>query len=96
MTRRSEARVETRQAERYVGQICKHFAHRLPVDYAGARGRIAFPFGACTLDVEGHVLTLRAEAPDDGLLAQLELVMQKHLMRVAFRDRPEIDWIRAD
>lgn len=39
----SEARVPTTAARRYLGQLCKHFEHKLPVALAEHHGRIDFP-----------------------------------------------------
>lgn len=47
------ARAETEAAARYLGQLCKHFAHKLTVDYdpetKPGEGLIHFPWGACRL-----------------------------------------------
>jgi uncharacterized protein len=90
----SEARVATTMAARYLGQLCKHFAHRLPVSQAEREGRIEFPVGVCRLEAAGDTLILSAEAPDAESLARLEEVVARHLERFAFRDRPAIDWHR--
>ena len=37
----SEARVATAAPARYLAQLCKHFAHKLPVTLGDDRGRIA-------------------------------------------------------
>jgi hypothetical protein len=88
----SQARVETAMASRYLGQLCKHFEHRLPVQHDGARGRIEFSIGTCTLQAEPGVLILHAQSATDDALAQLESVVARHLERFAFRDKPEIGW----
>src|SRR5262245_59348360 len=90
----SEARVATALAARYLGQLCKHFAHKLPVRQTEREGRIDFPIGICRLEAEGDTLVLNAEAPDADSLARLEEVVARHLERFAFRDKPAIDWHR--
>ncbi|MBV9749730.1 MAG: DUF2218 domain-containing protein [Acetobacteraceae bacterium] len=90
----SEARVPTAAPRRYLGQLCKHFQHKLPVTLAEDRGRIEFPAGACLLDAEADTLVLRVTAGDDAALAGLEDVVARHLERFAFRDKPEIRWAR--
>ena len=92
--RTSQARVETEMASRYLGQLCKHFAHRLPVQHDDAQGRIEFSIGICTLQAEPRVLILHAQSATDDALAQLEGVVTRHLERFAFRDKPEIAWQR--
>lgn len=46
----AEARVGTARAQRYLGQMCKHFAHRCQVAQDGALGRIEFAGGICELE----------------------------------------------
>lgn len=94
----AEARVPTNVPRRYLGQLCKHFAHRLPVTLEEWRGAIAFPAGRCELDAaaEPGVLTLRVTAPDAEALAGLEDVVARHLLRFAFREEGmEIAWTRS-
>jgi hypothetical protein len=92
---RSEARVPTDQPARYLGQLCKHFAHKLPVEQTGAAGCITFPAtGACHLRAEEGVLLLQAESPDAAALAQVQDVIARHLVRFAFRDPPPVAWTR--
>jgi hypothetical protein len=91
----SEARVSSTMARRYLGQLCKHFEHRLPVTVAGDEGRIDFPTGFCRLESAGGTLTMRLTANDEAALAKLEEVVASHLQRFAFRDKPEVRWMRA-
>ena len=92
----SEARVPTATPRRYLGQLCKHFGHKLPVTLSEARGRIAFPGGVCTLDAdEAETLVLRVTASDEAALASLEDVVARHLERFAFRDELEVRWVHS-
>lgn len=90
----SEARVTTERASRYLQQLCKHFAHRLPTSHTPQEGRIEFGVGVCALQAEPETLILTADAPDAASLDRLEDVVARHLERFAFRDKPEIRWVR--
>jgi hypothetical protein len=90
----STARVATTVPRRYLGQLCKHFEHKLPVTLAEHGGRIAFPFGTCLLQAETDTLVLRAEAEDPDQLTKTEDVVARHLLRFAFREPPAIEWVR--
>ena len=92
----SIARVETERASIYLQQLCKHFAHKLPVTFTPEQGQITFSAGICRLEASDGVLVLKAEAEDDARLAQLQGVIDKHLLRFAFRDPPKIEWRAAD
>jgi hypothetical protein len=85
----------TLAASRYLGQLCKHFEHKLPATYdEGFRhGRIEFPFGTCVLAAEAPdalVMTATAATAED--LERLENVVARHLERFAFRETFTIDW----
>jgi len=88
----SEALVSTPLARRYLGQLCKHFEHRLDVTYTATDGMIRFPAGICRVEALEDQLVLRAEAEDAERLAQVQDVTQRHLLRFAFRDAPAIEW----
>ena len=88
----SEALVSTPLARRYLGQLCKHFEHRLDVTYTATDGMTRFPAGICRVEALEDQLVLRAEAEDAERLAQVQDVTQRHLLRFAFRDAPAIEW----
>jgi len=91
----SEARVATPRSARYLGQLCKHFAQRIPATFSAAQGRVEFPAGTCEMEAAGDLLILRATAADEASLSQVEDVVARHLERFAFRDQPEISWNRG-
>lgn len=91
----SEARVAMATPGRYLGQLCKHFAHKIPVAQAGDRGTIAFPAGVCALEATEDALVLRVSGADEEAVAKLEEVVARHLLRFAFREPPEVSWDRG-
>lgn len=92
---RSETRVPTAKASRYIAALCKHFAHKITVDYDDTRGRADFPFGVCHLEADAEALTMRCEASDPDALARVESVVGVHLERFAWREKPAITWIAS-
>lgn len=94
MTLISEAAVSLASPERYLGQLVKHFGHRVPTTLEEGRGSITFPFGTCTLSAEAETLRLRLKAPDAEDLGQLEHVIKEHLERFAFKTKPDVTWVR--
>ena len=91
----ANARVETDRASSYLQQLCKHFAHKLAVEFTPEKGRIEFSIGTCRLAAKDRVLTLDAEAQDDATLTQLQGVVDRHLLRFAFREEMRIEWKAA-
>lgn len=91
---RSTAKVATDKAARYMTQLCKHFAHKLPASLDGKEGgRIEFPIGTCALAAETDGLVLSVEAENVPDLTRLEKVVADHLIRFMFREPPgEVAW----
>jgi hypothetical protein len=92
MMTQSEAQIVTPHASRYLQQLCKHFAHKLPVTFDPAAGRIGFPIGDCDLSADGERLRMHLTAPDSSQLAQLKDVVIRHLVRFAFREDLAVAW----
>ena len=86
---RSEAWWETGSSARYMAQLCKHFAHKIPVTLNERDGRIVFGAGVCDAAAEETGLRLRVSADDEAGLEQLQSVVIRHLQRFAFRDLTE-------
>jgi hypothetical protein len=91
----AKAEVATDRASRYLQQLCKHFAHKLPVTFDPTQGRIEFSIGTCKLAATPNLLTMQAEAADETNLAQLERVVASHLERFAFREELKVAWVVA-
>lgn len=91
----STARITTAFASRYLQQLCKHFAHRIPVEFSKTEGRMDFEGNTCLLEAGGNVLTIRIKAQDATTLERLQGVVARHLERFAFRDKPEVSWAAA-
>lgn len=90
-----QARVPTANAGRYLVQLCKHFAHKIPVDYDGCRGRADFPWGICHLEAMDGLLVLRCEAGDQEALDRVAEVVADHLRRFGWREALSLDWQAA-
>jgi hypothetical protein len=89
---RSVATIPTEHASRYLQQLCKHFAHKLPVTFDPHAGQIEFSIGICRLVATDTALTLDLEAPEAEQMPQLQDVVVRHLVRFAFREELAIKW----
>ena len=92
MSAAATADVPTPMARRYLGQLCKHFEHKCPVELAEVTGAIRFTIGECKLAAEPELLHLALEAPDTVQLEQLQEVVARHLLRFAYRDVAVVEW----
>lgn len=90
----STATVSTKHASRYLQQLCKHFGHKVPVEFSPTQGHVALPFGECLMTADAESLTLTATSKITDL-PQMERFIGDHLARFAFRERPTIEWQRA-
>jgi len=90
----AEATVVTDGPGRYLAQLVKHFAHKLPTSLApdNSTGQIDFAMGPCHLAVRDGALHMRVEAATDADRDRLQDVVARHLLRFAFRDPPVITW----
>lgn len=90
----SAARVPTTNGSRYLQQLCKHWAHKMPVEFTPDAGTVNFPSGAvATMTAEPEHLHVEVSVPADGDLERMQQVVADHLDRFAFREAPlAFDW----
>ncbi|MGN6466713.1 MAG: DUF2218 domain-containing protein [Rhizobiaceae bacterium] len=89
----SSAVVVSEKASGYLQQLCKHFGHKVAVNFTPERGTIVFDFGNCALAASGNMLSLTATAGTTVGLSRVQHVIASHLERFAFREKPEIVWM---
>ncbi|KAA9007828.1 DUF2218 domain-containing protein [Histidinibacterium aquaticum] len=83
----------TQNASKYLQQLCKHFAHKVDVDYDADHGRAAFPTGPARLTATGDALIAEVEAGSAEELQRARAIVDNHLARFAFREEFErMDW----
>ncbi|SDD01570.1 hypothetical protein SAMN05444678_1088 [Sphingomonas sp. YR710] len=88
------ARVPTAQGSRYLQQLCKHWSHKMVVEFTAEAGKITFPAGA-VVTMTAHPADLEVEIalPPGGEADQMQKVVASHLDRFAFREAPlAFDW----
>jgi hypothetical protein len=88
------ASIETPNARRYLGQFCKHFAHKLTVNLAETNesGTVTFSAGTCILNASETTLDVTLTAATSSETAALQDVVDRHLVRFAFREPVTITW----
>lgn len=88
------ATMETLSAKRYLGQFCKHFAHKAPVELAenNETGTVGFGAGTCALEADDTRLTLTLSAESEDNILVLQDVAIRHLVRFAFREEIKLEW----
>ncbi|MBB94133.1 MAG: 2,4-dihydroxyhept-2-ene-1,7-dioic acid aldolase [Rhodobacteraceae bacterium] len=87
----------TPNASRYLQQLCKHFAHKVAVDYDDNTGRADLPPGPAVMTATPKDLTVVVEAVDEDGIALARHIIDDHLTRFAFReDFSGMGWQPAD
>jgi hypothetical protein len=84
-------KIVTPKASYYLQMVCKHFSHKLPVDFTSERGWITFPNAICALEASGDGLNATVEAEDAEQLARFEGVVISHLKRFAHKEELGLD-----
>ncbi|GIZ11536.1 DUF2218 domain-containing protein [Pseudomonas sp. NCCP-436] len=88
----SSSFVMTDSPARYIGRLCKHFAHKIPVSFDEQQGRIEFPAGLVTLQAEPEGLRLQLQSADTEALNRLQDIVASHFQRFAWREALTLDW----
>lgn len=88
----SRASVKTPHASRYLQQLCKHFAHKVEATFGENEGRVFFSIGECAMRADGNDLHLAVIANGPQTLPDMKDVIERHLVRFAFREALEIPW----
>lgn len=83
----------TEHGRKYLVQLCKHFAHKIEVTYSETQGECCFSCGTAALEADDNGLKITATASDATQLAETESVIERHLVRFAFReDLQALQW----
>ncbi|MDB6178725.1 DUF2218 domain-containing protein [Paracoccus sp. Z330] len=91
----SRATIPTARARTYLQQLCKHFGHKVPVEFTPEDGQITLPFGVCALRADDSALTLTNTADADSI-SRMDAVIGDHLARFAFREDITMTWNTTD
>lgn len=84
----------TPNARKYMEQLCKHFAHKVPANVEGDEGHVTFGIGSARLLADDAALVAVLSGADEDALLQLQHVIDDHLKRFAFRENFEgMAWV---
>ena len=90
----TKSTVFTLHGASYLKRLCRHFSHKVPTTVTNTQGRIEFPFGACRIDIDANHMFIRIELESPTDLDLAEEVITKHLIQIANRDEPTVEWNR--
>nr|WP_281954984.1 DUF2218 domain-containing protein [Pseudophaeobacter arcticus] len=83
----------TKNASRYLQQLCKHWSHKATTDFDASQGSITFDTGnRVAMTASADQLQITATTGPRGDLARWKQVITDHLVRFAFREELTITW----
>lgn len=89
----SIAIVATKNASRYLQQLCKHWGHRFTIIFNEHRGTIDFGDGQTVeLAATEEILEITILDEQGTRLPELEKVVADHLLRFAHKEQLDINW----
>lgn len=84
----------TEHASKYIGQLCKHFAHKVDVSWDETTGNAALPSGPAVLTAAPEGLSVRVQADDAKGIIHARFVIDSHLVNFAHREQfTGLDWV---
>lgn len=90
---KSVANLQTEYGKKYLGQMCKHFAHKIDVSYTETHADCPMPPGPATMDADDNGITFTVTAQTEDGLAQAKYIIESHIVKFAFREKLEsLDW----
>jgi hypothetical protein len=92
VTYHQSARVATDEPARFMKQLCRHFGHKLEVEWSEDKGSIVFTSGRCDLVVEPGVLALDTSSETEEGAAQVADVIASHLLRFGAKSNLEVEF----
>lgn len=82
----------TEQARKYLQQLCKHFSHKIEVDYTPTSGLIKFPPAFCEVAATQERLTFYFKTDSVENKRIYQEVLDSHLRRFAHKETLSIVW----
>ncbi|MEQ8442724.1 MAG: DUF2218 domain-containing protein [Alphaproteobacteria bacterium] len=87
--------VKTDKASKYLQQLCKHFRHKVTVDFDPQNGRVDFPGGVVHMLAGEEGLSFFCRADMDDGIPRMKSVLDSHLLKFAWREELDIRWIEG-
>jgi len=94
--KRSTSSIATKAASSYIGKLCRHFRHKIETEYTPTTGLATFPFGTCAMAATSERLVFDITANDMESVDKIKGVLERHLVKFAYKEELTIDWHDAD
>jgi len=87
---------KTASASKYLQQLCKHFAHKVPAEWDALSGEVSFPFGFCRMEASPNALSIRCESDAEEKISRVKAVIDDHLERFAWKEKLKLTWCEVE
>lgn len=87
--------VKTATPSKYINRLCKHFAHKVTVQYDDDQGEVLFDMGKGLIAKTADGLIMTAEADTQENLATVVDILDRHFVRVAWQEELTLSWTKA-
>jgi hypothetical protein len=87
--------IPTAHARKYLQQLCKHFAHKVTVDFTPEEGRVLFPPGRCLMNADDRALTFHCISREERGIPVIQGILDRHLVKFAWREELDYQWSGA-
>jgi hypothetical protein len=85
---RTTAIISTKNAQKYMTQLCKHWSHKFETTLDGATGNVNLPGGLVTFLAKDAALEIAISLETEDVRERIQSVVAEHLERFAFRELP--------
>lgn len=86
---------QTASASKFLQQLCKHFAHKVPAERDANPGEVSFPFGKRHMEASGTCRMIHCKAGDAPKMRRARTVLDDRLELYARRRELKLQW-RSD
>jgi len=86
------AEVPTRNASRYLQQLCRHWAQQATADYTATAGRVAFAGWQVEMEARRESLDITIDVPDAKMLDRCGKFVSDRLQRIALQETLFFEW----
>ncbi|MCG8492182.1 MAG: DUF2218 domain-containing protein [Sneathiellales bacterium] len=84
--------IETEHASKYLNQLCKHFAHKVEVEYDDVKAHVSFIPGPCKMLSKDGLLIVEGQSELDQGLLIIQSIIDQHIKKFAWREELSLDW----
>ncbi len=88
----ASTQIPTAEASKYIHKLCRHFAHKVPVQCNEQDGQVQFLQGQCLLQANAQSLAIYMQADSPDGIPAMQHIIDDHLRRFARFETLSYQW----